>query len=185
MAVIQEKVIKARRNAGQIILSKQKTMQNLTDYDHANMRRIGNIQHGFEAWTESETIIIDVAEFLEYCAQTKIIHEDSHISRHDAGLIQIPEKITGGFDAGRGEYFETEKTVSYSFAEFLADFSGNGLDEALNKFVNDKRTTARKTTSEVFKKHFGDVASVGIFHKNIEAFFEEINQDCINEDLNK
>jgi len=121
-------------------------MLTITDYDHSNIRRINGIQHAFEAWTgdanEPTTHIIDVAEFLEYCRDTNQIHPDADISRHGSGLVRIPERITGGWDAGRGEFYEQEKTFSYSFADFLADFSGAGLTEALTKFLNDSRICA-------------------------------------------
>lgn len=42
------------------------------------------------------------------------------------------------------------------------------------------------TTSEIFQKHFGkESASVGIFHPNVESFFDELNQVCIEEDKRK
>jgi len=117
----------------------------LTDYDHSNVRRI-NGAHAFEAWTgdanKPETHIIDVADFLEYCRDTNKIHSDADISRHGAGLVRIPERITGMWDAGRGEFYEQEKTFSYSFADFLADFSGAGLTESLTNYLNDIKTIA-------------------------------------------
>lgn len=44
------------------------------------------------------------------------------------------------------------------------------------------------TTSDLFKKHFPEVyggAGVGLMHPNIESFFEELNQVCIEEDKRK
>jgi hypothetical protein len=44
------------------------------------------------------------------------------------------------------------------------------------------------TTSKLFKKHFPEVyggAGVGLFHPNIEAFFEELNQECLKENAAK
>jgi hypothetical protein len=44
------------------------------------------------------------------------------------------------------------------------------------------------TSSDLFKKHFSNVyggAGVGIFHPNIEPFFEELNQVCLIEDAIK
>lgn len=41
------------------------------------------------------------------------------------------------------------------------------------------------TSSELFKKHFSNVygdVGAGIFHPNMEAFFEELNQICLIED---
>ena len=38
------------------------------------------------------------------------------------------------------------------------------------------------STSELFEKHFGDTAAVGIFHPNSKSFFEELNQVCLKED---
>ena len=41
------------------------------------------------------------------------------------------------------------------------------------------------TTSELFKKHFNEEKVVGLKHPNIESFFEELNQICIQEDIDK
>ena len=41
------------------------------------------------------------------------------------------------------------------------------------------------TTKEIWQKHFGDTPSVGLDHQNIESFFSEVNEACINEDENK
>ena len=38
------------------------------------------------------------------------------------------------------------------------------------------------TTSDLFKKHFNDMGQVGLFHKNAESFFEELNTVCKIED---
>ncbi len=39
------------------------------------------------------------------------------------------------------------------------------------------------STTELFKKHFGEEsASVDLKHPNVEAFFEELNQECLEED---
>ena len=38
------------------------------------------------------------------------------------------------------------------------------------------------STTALFTKHFGDTPAVGIFHPNVEAFFEELNQECLEED---
>jgi uncharacterized protein YaaQ len=38
------------------------------------------------------------------------------------------------------------------------------------------------TTSEIFKKHFGETCAVGLNHPNIENFFEELNEVCKKED---
>lgn len=38
------------------------------------------------------------------------------------------------------------------------------------------------TTSELFKKHFGDVCSANLKHPNVEAFFTDLNEQCIEED---
>jgi len=40
------------------------------------------------------------------------------------------------------------------------------------------------STSDLFKKHFNKPV-VSLKHPNIENFFNELNQVCINEDLNK
>lgn len=44
------------------------------------------------------------------------------------------------------------------------------------------------TTTELFKKHFPEVyggAGVGLLHPNIEAFFEELQEECSKEDAEK
>jgi hypothetical protein len=41
------------------------------------------------------------------------------------------------------------------------------------------------STSELFKKHFNDTGVVGIFHPNIEAFFDELSKECLREQANK
>ena len=41
------------------------------------------------------------------------------------------------------------------------------------------------STHELFKKHFGNVASVDMKHPNIESFFEELNAECLQEDKHK
>ena len=39
------------------------------------------------------------------------------------------------------------------------------------------------SSTELFKKHFGEEsASVDLKHPNMEAFFEELNQECLEED---
>lgn len=39
---------------------------------------------------------------------------------------------------------------------------------------------------ELFRKHFGEKsASVDLNHPNMEKFFDELNQECINEDKKK
>ena len=38
------------------------------------------------------------------------------------------------------------------------------------------------TTSDLFKKHFNDVGGIGLFHPNIEAFFNDLNDVCKLED---
>lgn len=120
------------------------------DYDHSALkpRSYSDQTLVFPAWLETEMpgelkeVHVNVADFLEYCRDTNQIHPDADISRHGSGLVRIPVKITGRFDAGRGEYYESEKTFSYTFADFLADFSGTGLTEALTQFLNDSRTNA-------------------------------------------
>lgn len=114
----------------------------LTDYDIKNLRQIGDIRHAFEAWTGETTHVIDAAEFLEYCAQTGIISQDTHIHRHGDGVVCIPKPVTMRFDAGRAEYYEQEKLFSYTFAEFFADFEGQSLHEALELFLTDTRITS-------------------------------------------
>ena len=44
------------------------------------------------------------------------------------------------------------------------------------------------TTSELFAKHFPNVYGgngVGFLNPNVEAFFEELNQECLKEDVAK
>jgi hypothetical protein len=36
-------------------------------------------------------------------------------------------------------------------------------------------------TTELFEKHFGDTPVVNTDHPNIENFFEELNQICLEE----
>ncbi len=38
------------------------------------------------------------------------------------------------------------------------------------------------STNKLFIKHFGNIASVDLKHPNIENFFEELNQECLEED---
>lgn len=39
------------------------------------------------------------------------------------------------------------------------------------------------SSTELFRKHFGEEsAAVGLKHPNMEAFFEELNQECLEED---
>lgn len=39
------------------------------------------------------------------------------------------------------------------------------------------------SSTELFRKHFGsDSASVGLKHPNIESFFNELNEECLEED---
>lgn len=40
-------------------------------------------------------------------------------------------------------------------------------------------------SSDLFRKHFGDTCVVGLKHPNIEAFFEELNEECKREDALK
>jgi len=37
-------------------------------------------------------------------------------------------------------------------------------------------------TNDLWTKHFENTAAVGIFHPNFEAFFDELNKDCLEED---
>jgi hypothetical protein len=42
------------------------------------------------------------------------------------------------------------------------------------------------TTTQLFRKHFGDKsASVDLKHPNMEKFFDELNRECLREDENK
>jgi hypothetical protein len=42
------------------------------------------------------------------------------------------------------------------------------------------------STTEIFRKHFGDKsASVDLKHPNMEAFFNELNEECLREDEEK
>ena len=39
------------------------------------------------------------------------------------------------------------------------------------------------SSTELFRKHFGEESAVvDLKHKNMEAFFEELNQECLEED---
>jgi hypothetical protein len=38
------------------------------------------------------------------------------------------------------------------------------------------------TTSKLFKNHFGETTQVDLKHPNIEAFFNELNEECLKED---
>lgn len=43
------------------------------------------------------------------------------------------------------------------------------------------------STTTLFKKHFPEVyggAGVGLMHPNMEAFFEELNEECLKDDVN-
>ena len=37
-------------------------------------------------------------------------------------------------------------------------------------------------THELFKKHFGNQIAVDLKHPNMESFFEELNEECLQED---
>jgi hypothetical protein len=39
------------------------------------------------------------------------------------------------------------------------------------------------TTSELFNKHFGDTLIASLSHPNAEAFFEELKEECLLEDM--
>jgi hypothetical protein len=41
------------------------------------------------------------------------------------------------------------------------------------------------TTTELFRKHFGNTAKVDLKHPNVESFFEELNAICLEEDRQK
>ena len=41
------------------------------------------------------------------------------------------------------------------------------------------------STTELFKKHFGNTAAVDMKHPNMESFFEELNTECLEEDKHK
>ena len=40
-------------------------------------------------------------------------------------------------------------------------------------------------TTKLFEKHFGDTASVDMKHKNVEKFFSDLNDECLEEDKHK
>lgn len=64
--------------------------------------------------------------------------------------------------------FELLTTVLRVFANIL-----------LNAVSGNKRCMS---STELFRKHFGDQsASVSLKHPNIEAFFNDLNQECLNE----
>ncbi len=39
----------------------------------------------------------------------------------------------------------------------------------------------KNNTVVIWEKHFGNTASVGLNHVNIESFFDELTQDCLRE----
>jgi RNA binding exosome subunit len=41
------------------------------------------------------------------------------------------------------------------------------------------------SSHELFKKHFGNQIAVDLKHPNIENFFEELNEECLQEDKHK
>lgn len=41
------------------------------------------------------------------------------------------------------------------------------------------------STSELFKKHFGDCPAANLKHPNMEAFFEDLNKECEAEDKSR
>lgn len=50
-------------------------------------------------------------------------------------------------------------------------------------WIDEPEIMAKKlTTTDLFKKHFGNVPAVNLSHPNIENFFEELNTECLNED---
>lgn len=117
------------------------------DYDHASLkpRSYSDTALVFPAWIGDEEepteVQIEAAAFLEYCRETGLIHEDAHIGK-TISYISIPVGIPG-FDAGRDEFFQAfGKPREYTFAEFLADFAGNGLSEAITQYLNDISITA-------------------------------------------
>ena len=120
------------------------TSDNL-DYDRGNMRRHEEAKRlFFEAWIEgNETaIVVDVVEFLEYCRQTGHIHEDAFIMDCHDGYISTPVEGTVYYDYQKEDFVQVaEKPIQCSIKEFLSDFSGNGLTEALVNFLNDCEAT--------------------------------------------
>ena len=124
-----------------------KTQITVHDYDHSALkpRSYSDQTLVFPAWIGDENepteVQIAAADFLEYCRETSLIHEDAHISK-TISYISIPVEIPG-FDAGRDEFFQAfGKPREQTFAEFFADFYGNGLTEALTRFLNDSRICA-------------------------------------------
>jgi hypothetical protein len=41
------------------------------------------------------------------------------------------------------------------------------------------------STHELFKKHFGNQVAVDLKHPNMERFFTELNEECLQEDKHK
>jgi hypothetical protein len=42
------------------------------------------------------------------------------------------------------------------------------------------------STTEIFRKHFGDTyGTVGLWRPEVEAFFTELNEECLREDAAK
>jgi len=82
-----------------------------------------------------------------------------------------------------------DKPGSFVAMQILIAECMKEYENACNKFVHrESDKTTLMTTSELFKKHFPEVydgAGVGLFHKNIEPFFRELNEICLKEDANK
>lgn len=51
--------------------------------------------------------------------------------------------------------------------------------------VMETHTNLTLTTTDLFKKHFGEgtMGVAGLFHPNMESFFEELNEICKAEDV--
>jgi hypothetical protein len=51
--------------------------------------------------------------------------------------------------------------------------------------MKEKNEEKTMITHELFQKHFGDVAGVGLKHPNMEAFFGELAEICNEENRQK
>jgi len=80
------------------------------------------------------------------------------------------------------EYLEAQKIVdAYKEQLRIADVMRSEL-------MAEKQRKYKMTTSELFAKHFPNVYGgngVGFLNPNVEAFFEELNQECLKEDVAK
>ena len=71
------------------------------------------------------------------------------------------------------------------------DYDGHNHEEIqhcikrANELIKPTQDQPSKSTSELFTKHFGDTISVDLKHPNMENFFNELNKECLKEDIKK